>query len=290
MPCPLTGKSEMKYVLLAFGILLAIAGAYSIYTGYGIIEDERGWATVIAGATGLTGGVIVAALAFVLGSLDRLRAALETQAVYATEAAHLALASAALPAPENAPAPQREEPVFDTVDRAAPVARSEPPPAPAAAPPAPKAPEPAAKAQSRASTAFTAAAARAREERRSEPSINDLWRRVGVDLDTNKPGKVAENPARNRPESSPAATSDWLDEALAGFEEAIAPKSPEPREEAPPLAPRVPPEQPQPEVIGRYEAEGTLYVMYADGSIDAQTEEGVLRFRSMAELQAFFQG
>ena len=54
-------------------------------------------------------------------------------------------------------------------------------------------------------------------------------------------------------------------------------------EEAPPTAPTSP-------VIGRYDAEGTSYVMYADGSIEAQSEAGVYRFASMAELKAFIEG
>jgi hypothetical protein len=40
--------------------------------------------------------------------------------------------------------------------------------------------------------------------------------------------------------------------------------------------------------IGRYEADGTTYVMYSDGSIEAQSEQGAYRFASMAELKAFF--
>ena len=43
-------------------------------------------------------------------------------------------------------------------------------------------------------------------------------------------------------------------------------------------------------VIGRYEADGTSYIMYADGSIEAQSEGGIYRFRSMAELKAFIEG
>ena len=42
-----------------------------------------------------------------------------------------------------------------------------------------------------------------------------------------------------------------------------------------------------PEIIGRYEAHGAHYVMYADGSIDADTAHGVYRFASMAELKEF---
>ena len=43
-------------------------------------------------------------------------------------------------------------------------------------------------------------------------------------------------------------------------------------------------------VIGRYEADGTSYVMYSDGSIEAQSDAGVYRFGSMAELKAFIEG
>ncbi len=40
-------------------------------------------------------------------------------------------------------------------------------------------------------------------------------------------------------------------------------------------------------VIGRYESEGTSYVMFADGSIDAHSERGGFHFSTMAELKAF---
>ena len=48
--------------------------------------------------------------------------------------------------------------------------------------------------------------------------------------------------------------------------------------------------QPTSAVIGRYEADGTSYTMYADGSIDAQSDIGLYRFGSMAELKAFIEG
>ncbi len=43
-------------------------------------------------------------------------------------------------------------------------------------------------------------------------------------------------------------------------------------------------------IIGRYEADGTSYVMFADGSIEAQSEAGVYRFSSMTELKAYIEG
>jgi hypothetical protein len=44
---------------------------------------------------------------------------------------------------------------------------------------------------------------------------------------------------------------------------------------------------PSPAIIGHYESDGTVYVMFADGSIEARSESGVYRFGSMAELKAF---
>jgi hypothetical protein len=42
-------------------------------------------------------------------------------------------------------------------------------------------------------------------------------------------------------------------------------------------------------IVGRYESEGTSYVMYADGSIEARTQHAVFHFKSMAELKAFME-
>ena len=42
----------------------------------------------------------------------------------------------------------------------------------------------------------------------------------------------------------------------------------------------------EPDVIGRYSSGGSDFTLYSDGSIDAQTEHGLFRFESMAELRA----
>lgn len=47
--------------------------------------------------------------------------------------------------------------------------------------------------------------------------------------------------------------------------------------------------EPRPAIIGSYEAHGTHYTMYADGSIDAETAHGVYRFASMDELKRFIE-
>jgi hypothetical protein len=71
-------------------------------------------------------------------------------------------------------------------------------------------------------------------------------------------------------------------------EPVLEPES-EPAPEAEPAPPDAGSEEEgaQPEIIGRYEAHGAHYVMYADGSIDADTAHGVYRFASMEELKQF---
>jgi len=42
-------------------------------------------------------------------------------------------------------------------------------------------------------------------------------------------------------------------------------------------------------IVGQYESEGTSYIMYSDGSIEARTEHAVFHFKSIAELKAFME-
>ena len=45
--------------------------------------------------------------------------------------------------------------------------------------------------------------------------------------------------------------------------------------------------EPGPQVVGRYSAGGAHYVIYSDGAIEAETEDGGLRFASMDELKTY---
>jgi hypothetical protein len=102
--------------------------------------------------------------------------------------------------------------------------------------------------------------------------------------------------------------SDWLDRALADLdlpappmaEAHVAAEAENPLDDAaaekssaPPTAAvedePEPPSATGPSEMGRYQANGTTYIMFSDGSIEAQTETGVYRFGSMAELKAFFE-
>ena len=63
----------MKYALLVLGSLLIVVGGYFLFTGSHVVASERGWSSVIAGTTALTGGIITLALAGVVKVLEDLK-------------------------------------------------------------------------------------------------------------------------------------------------------------------------------------------------------------------------
>ncbi len=87
----------MSYLVLALGGLLALCGAVALFTSYGIIMVERGWAGVIAGTTALASGVVTIALGLILHRLSGLYALL------AGTSGHSAEEEAGEPSPAQAP-------------------------------------------------------------------------------------------------------------------------------------------------------------------------------------------
>lgn len=424
----------MKYALLVIAALLLLIGGFSVYTGIGIIDVERGWASVIAGTTAVVGGVLTIGVAWLVKTLEQMRDLLQPEAIGPEEMSPSAAARAQLRTPRSPSMPHIELPVSPV---ASPLASSHAsslpsslswPPHTVASEEEPayaeadaednefaesfrdafarqrdtfaednfaqdsfaqdrfaqdrfaqdsfardafgkERVEPAASSlaafskDSFAKKPFAAepkepassGSAGKRRERMptseakpsSSSSIRDMWQRVGKEPETpfsaarpvlsNGP---AENPAKRPVKTSalgetpsvvplhpvvaepPAASAkpvqevapepdepkeDWLETAFAELDSAIAqtpftPSSgvdeaetvkPAQEEELPPLAAE--PEgaeqaaADEPSVIGRYEAEGTSYIMFSDGSIEAQSERGVARFGSMAELKAYFE-
>jgi hypothetical protein len=53
------------------------------------------------------------------------------------------------------------------------------------------------------------------------------------------------------------------------------------------VGPKKPVDGPSPTVVGTYSSGGNTYVMYSDGSIQAETPTGRFRFVSLDELKAF---
>jgi hypothetical protein len=370
----------MSYLVFALGALLSLCGAFAVAAGYGIIQVERGWAGVIAGATALSGGIVTIALGFILHSLSGLHALLKTgkgltplpRELGEAEASELgpepgltfnpeaSMVSEAGPPPATMPPaaglrtwPQRParpdltparnflksrgtmsaargtpESDFALVSRAGPSvsqAAMEPPSEPGFAMPGEVA---AAKSEDEAKTRPASTPA-------GEPPAEPAWNADG------EPGLFDDDQAKEPPiearlqephidlgeparESGPRVT--WpaemasidailseghliepdpaLDARREGAKpspEAIEPESVDP---APPFVaealPAADPHEPSPPavpasgeaglaIVGRYESEGTSYVMYADGSIEARSERGVFHFQSMAELKAFME-
>ena len=88
-----------------------------------------------------------------------------------------------------------------------------------------------------------------------------------------------------RPTSRPLAGGDAPATRAAVAPEVAKPAAavakPEPVDAATPVEPEGPPT-----VVGSYTAAGSLYVMYSDGSIEAQTDSGVVHFPSLDALKA----
>lgn len=147
-------------------------------------------------------------------------------------------------------------------------------------------------------------------------AIEPSWERQDEQTTTeSEPAAAPEQmPAQSPPvpaDSIPRTGDDWFDRALSGVDEADEPADqsakqtrsrdgaraedgggssyevqPSAVEAPPPAAP--PPAEPA--VIGRYTSGNTTYVMFADGSIEAETPSGILRFASLADLKVYVEG
>jgi hypothetical protein len=376
----------MSYLVLALGALLSLCGAFAISAGYGIIQVERGWAGVIAGATALSCGIVTIALGLILHSLSSLHALLKT-------------GQGLTPLPrevgEDAASELRPEPGLAFNPEASMVSEAGPPPA--AMPPAaglrtwpqrptrpnltpartflksrgtvlsvatgtpesdfalpklplilraaPRVSEAAREPQSEPGFAMPGegAAAKTEDEANTRPasaSAVEAPAEPAWNAD-DEPGLFNDDQAKEPPiearlqephfdpgepetESGPRVTwpaetasidatfsEDRLiepDLALDAWKEGARPSpegiepasldpaspfvaearpAPDPREPLPPAVPAA--GEAGLAVVGRYESEGTSYVMYADGSIEARSERRVFHFQSMAELKAFME-
>lgn len=270
----------MAYLVLAVGGLTTAIGLFLLATGFPVIEIERGWATVIAGATLTAGGLVTASLGLILRTLAGLKGTLSgslspTPVFAASPGAPMAPAAPSLAtAPEVPPLPI--EPAIEpspTIDHGA-------TPTPKTTPILVEAPV----------TTEIDAPSSVEESRYSE---------TGSILDRLEAHETRVELDRPLPNEAPTAEVHGLDHAFEDIEPAVqAPTEPElPPEPArnEPSGERKPETQAseiteKSAVIGRYEADGTSYVMYADGSIEAQSPSGVYRFASMAELKSFIEG
>ena len=352
-------KKAIDWLALVVGLVLAAFGARWMWTGWDIVQAERGWASLIAGSVMLSGGLIVAMLAWTVMRLsapavsrreaapdivapEEERAAPPSRpkipatavAAGAGAVAVTAAAGAALAAEERpGPPPVAEEPKPDpNVEAPA----ETPPPLPPVAPPTvgellrmseervvreshekhfeePEAlpevspaaeevaPPPAAPALDDDEEPEVAAAIEKVETVTAEivsttqvdiepPAIDEPKADPAADAEPPKPPPLripAPTPPPAPAVSDEPVYDDWLERTAREFDRELGRDGLSKDEPGAPEPPPPAPARPEPAVVGRYSSGDTNYLMFADGSIEAQTPEGVMRFASLTELKRF---
>jgi hypothetical protein len=265
----------MSYLVFAFGLALSIGGAFAIYFGYGIIAVERGWASVIAGAAALSGGVVTMALGLILDSLSRLRIVLESEQSAFPLPGEVRLypeddySDAPYAEPDRPDAFEAPETGVDFEDAPEGASWRHPPPAAETMEDIRRI----VAEKVRARTGIADAPPNDADPNPHESAGPPQFADEGFDEAEDYDPRPAEQSA---PESigRPVDSSTFADPPPAQAEHDFG-ERPADRE----AVERV--------VTRRYESAGTVYVMYDDGSIEAQTEHGVMHFDSMIELKAF---
>jgi hypothetical protein len=312
--------------LIGVALAMIVAGLVAIVSGSDGIGLESGWALVIAGSVASTGGVLVLALAFILRELRSLPDRLETAQPMDETPDRESSPFEGLASVERADLPPIP-PVVQGPGFARPVRPVEEPAAAAFARPVKPAEERSAPA-SRSSFAprdlarhgdagshrpsganLSDEAKTAEPVDKAPPVFPDFSPRALLEASRSKAK------GRGRPElaAQPADRGEAVEPTVPIPAEAIrAEDDREPSDENANVAERsmAPGEDVAkgllaesregraaeetategPAIVGTYRSNGTVYVMYADGSIEADTPEGMFRFGSLEELKAHIAG
>jgi len=351
-------KKAIDWFALVVGVALALLGARWMWTGWDIVQAERGWTAVIAGSVMLSGGLVVAMLAWTVmrltdAAVGSRSAEPDTRAAprgaskvskTAIAAAAPVVAGAGVLAGAAVAGAERARHAADEVEEPAspPESLGGPPPVPPSAPPtvgellrmsedrvARESHEKTFESPEAIVAPLDAPVDLAAEPpvvdapvetlRESEPDLAMAKAAIveAAIVDLPAPAEppphepvsdetLPDEPARDAPETPKAASEplripdppsppvasaeepeydDWLERTAREFDRELG-RDHAPKDEPPPEPPPAPP-KPEPAVVGRYSSGDTNYLMFADGSIEAQTPEGVMRFASLTELKRF---
>ncbi|WFT78823.1 MULTISPECIES: hypothetical protein [unclassified Methylobacterium] len=252
--------------LFALALLMILGGLASVVQGIPYVRLEIGWTMVIAGTVGASGGALLLGLAVAVTRLARIERLLAQPA-----------ASGPRAEPHSFPGP-------------GPATRpAEPLPPPPAMPFQTAGPAPAGPGNAGTSTP---------EGTAPEPAAASA---IAAAL-----GGAGVAGAAALAAPAPAAAPDAAAADAAAPELRLTRAEPDPAEEPEPAPAETPPDSPapapsaeaaetapepaapeEPAIVGTYASGGNTYVMYADGTIDAQTPGGKYRFTSLDELKVF---
>ncbi|GJE50561.1 hypothetical protein GOFOIKOB_3610 [Methylobacterium tardum] len=265
----------MIAALFALAAAMIIGGCAAVIQGFPYVRLESGLAMVIAGSVAASSGAVLLGLGVLALAFRRVERAIgQVPTSAGRDAAGAASADDSrtrlppvLPAAPAFIVPSVVEPPFDPErPRIEPSLelRADEIAAPASVPLAAEPPKPV------------------------EPEPTPLFPMPPVTRD--EPA-IAPEPESKPEAPQPARAIAPEDDLFAAPEE-----PPEPKDEPPSLRPSldtVPEPDPKPEtrtVVGRYASGGNTYVMFEDGSIEAETPRGRFTFASLDELKAFVDG
>ncbi len=301
----------MIIALLALALAMILGGLATIFLGWDIVLVERGWTMVLAGSISAAAGAILLGIAGVISKLGRIQAQLtRLQGMQGSifdapgrgapgpfmEPADAAL-SGAVAAGRIEPAGIRDEieprlPFADeerSRENAEDEAKAGPPPeVPGPVETAPP-PVPRIYPDAPPSGEDEALEARVPEFLLGDRSRQDGEERRVSPEDEPRPAVEPAAEAPEEPKERDDAVADRTEEVTpAAWPEPEVDAAPAEPAEAEPENPEAAPDEPQPAaIIGTYNSGDNRYVMFSDGSIEAQTPRGVFRFKSLDELKEF---
>jgi hypothetical protein len=305
----------MIIALLALAVAMILGGLLTTFFGWDIVLVERGWTMVIAGSVIAASGAILLGIAAAVSKLSRIQTLLseiqessEQEAIAAASPSLAGLSLAAASGGVIAAAAVAEAEETEAKDEAQPVLplfgdedRSERDGSTVQAaewPEPPRLDEPVLPFPPRT----TPAPAPLRDEDETDMKVPDfLLAERGRDVDEeprvtdgadiyNRDLEEAREPeADERDERADRgetlADAESEHELETASEIAPAPVQPDLEEEP---EEEIAPDASEPAtVVGTYNSGDNKYVMFSDGSIEAQTPSGVFRFKSLDELKEF---
>lgn len=308
----------MIIALLALALAMIVGGLLAAFFGWDIVLVERGWTMVIAGSVTAASGALllgiaaaVAKLAKIESRLSQLRSGFGEDALpgasktspdlsLATLSGGVAAGATSAEADEDRRAEDAQQPtlpLFEDDDKREP---AEDEVKAAEWPEEPRVYEPVVPFPPRTSPSTTLSPEPSREEDEPDMKVPDFLlaeRRRDAD---EEPRVIDGSDIYHRdldvPELEPRE-HEKSDERQEPAVEAVADREPEPDHEPAGATDLGREEESEdeaasdashpPVVVGTYNSGDNRYVMFSDGSIEAQTPSGVFRFKSLDELKEF---